>query len=479
MPSVRKSVWFPNSVTVNPFIPTVSAWPTAVAITYGQTLASSTLSGGTASVGGSFVWTVPGTSPAAGTPSESVTFTPSSTNYAPVTGSITLTVNQAAPSIAVATSGTPSVSGTPVTFTASVPGGDTNTVTFYNGGVSLGTRTPSGGMATLTTSSLPQGNDSITAQIAAGGNFSSATSPAIIQAVNAASPGIAVATSGTPSNHGQTVTFTATVSGGCTGTVTFYDGGSAIGTGAVNGTTATLATGSLAVGAHSITASLPAAGQCSAMTSNPINQAVNTLYDSGTVTLTVSNSGGAVFTSSTSYGQASTPESVAEALAGSDSSVNVTAVNDALYIEATGTGTGSDYSYAVSSSWNSIFTNPSFQGSPPSGALTGGAGSGGGQTPVYIYTVGYDLAGNVTSASDINLNGGSVMGAWTYAYDTLNRLVSGHNTATTPASIQYANMYGCWAYDSFGNRTANDPLWATACPAQESSLTPTDIQPNS
>jgi RHS repeat-associated protein len=88
--------------------------------------------------------------------------------------------------------------------------------------------------------------------------------------------------------------------------------------------------------------------------------------------------------------------------------------------------------------------------------------------------VGYDLAGNVTSASDINSSGGSVMGTWTYAYDTLNRLVSGHNTATTPASIQYANMYGCWAYDSFGNRTANDPLWATACPAQESSLTPTD-----
>jgi RHS repeat-associated protein len=88
--------------------------------------------------------------------------------------------------------------------------------------------------------------------------------------------------------------------------------------------------------------------------------------------------------------------------------------------------------------------------------------------------VGYDLAGNVTGASDINSSGGSVMGAWTYAYDTLNRLTAGHNTATTAASIQYANMYGCWAYDDFGNRTANDPLWATACPAQESSLTPTD-----
>jgi len=313
--------------------------------------------------------------------------------------------------------------------------------------VSLGTRTPSGGMATLTTSSLPQGNDSITAQIAAGGNFSSATSPAIIQAVNAASPGIAVATSGTPSNHGQTVTFTATVSGGCTGTVTFYDGGSAIGTGAVNGTTATLATGSLAVGAHSITASLPAAGQCSAMTSNPINQAVNTLYDSGTVTLTVSNSGGAVFTSSTSYGQASTPESVAEALAGSDSNVNVTAVNDALYIEAAGTGTTTDYSYAVSSSWNSIFANPSFQGSPPSGALTGGAGSGGGQTAVYSYTVGYDLAGNVTGFTD------SVNGTWSsIVYDTLNRI---QTAASVPAPGQPANPYPytCWSYDNFGNRT--------------------------
>ena len=46
-------------MTVNKATPTVSAWPTASAITYGQTLASSTLSGGSASVGGTFTWTTP------------------------------------------------------------------------------------------------------------------------------------------------------------------------------------------------------------------------------------------------------------------------------------------------------------------------------------------------------------------------------------------------------------------------------------
>ena len=52
---VRGSV----NVTVNKATPTVTAWPTASAITYGQTLASSTLSGGTASVAGSFALTTP------------------------------------------------------------------------------------------------------------------------------------------------------------------------------------------------------------------------------------------------------------------------------------------------------------------------------------------------------------------------------------------------------------------------------------
>jgi hypothetical protein len=84
------------SLTVTRATPTVSAWPTASAITYGQTLASSTLTGGAASVAGSFAFTTPTTAPAVGTASQSVTFTPTgTTDYSTVTGSVSVTVNAA------------------------------------------------------------------------------------------------------------------------------------------------------------------------------------------------------------------------------------------------------------------------------------------------------------------------------------------------------------------------------------------------
>jgi hypothetical protein len=74
---------------------TVSAWPTASAITDGQTLAASTLTGGTSTPAGSFAWTTPSTVPAAGTASYSVTFTPTdSADYSTATGAVSVTVNQ-------------------------------------------------------------------------------------------------------------------------------------------------------------------------------------------------------------------------------------------------------------------------------------------------------------------------------------------------------------------------------------------------
>ena len=108
--------------TVNKATPTVSVWPTVSSITYGQTLASSTLTGGTASVGGSFAWTTASTGPGAGTPSESVTFTPNdTTNYNTVSGSIAVTVNKAALAI-TASSATVSYGGGVPTITPSYSG---------------------------------------------------------------------------------------------------------------------------------------------------------------------------------------------------------------------------------------------------------------------------------------------------------------------------------------------------------------------
>ena len=72
------------------------------------------------------------------------------------------------------------------------------------------------------------------------------------------------------------------------------------------------------------------------------------------------------------------------------------------------------------------------------------------------------------------------MGTWNFTYDAVDRLATAVQTAISPtvaASQQYAGKYGCWTYDSFGNRTLeafssaacnNNPtpqMWATYNPA--------------
>ena len=69
-------------LTVNKATPVVNIWPTAGGITYLQALSASVLSGGSASVGGTFAFTAPATTPPVGTYAASVTFTPTDTdNY--------------------------------------------------------------------------------------------------------------------------------------------------------------------------------------------------------------------------------------------------------------------------------------------------------------------------------------------------------------------------------------------------------------
>lgn len=97
--------------------PTISAWPTASAITYGQTLAASTLSGGAASTPGKFAFTDPTIVPSPGTNPQSVTFTPNDTiTYTTVTGTVSVTVTT---SLTVTISG--SGSGSVNSVTPGVP----------------------------------------------------------------------------------------------------------------------------------------------------------------------------------------------------------------------------------------------------------------------------------------------------------------------------------------------------------------------
>ena len=85
-----------GSWSITQAMPVVTAWPTPSAITYGQTLGSSTLVGGIASVPGSFTFTVPGALPIAGTQIEGVTFIPTDLiDYTTVSSTVTVTVNPA------------------------------------------------------------------------------------------------------------------------------------------------------------------------------------------------------------------------------------------------------------------------------------------------------------------------------------------------------------------------------------------------
>ena len=142
----------PANVTVAKATPTISAVPTASGITYGQTLASSTLSGGTVSTVGTFTFTTPSTAPNAGTAAQGVAFTPTSTaNYNAVTTTVNVTVAKATPTV---TWSTPSaitfgtaLSATQLNATGSVAG----TIVYSP---ASGT-TPSAGTQTLTATFTP------------------------------------------------------------------------------------------------------------------------------------------------------------------------------------------------------------------------------------------------------------------------------------------------------------------------------------
>ena len=126
-------------VTVNPQIPVISIAPTASAITYGQTLTNSTLSGGVATnmagaaVDGSFAFAVLSTVPGAGLQNEPVMFTPVDVVNYSVTGvSVPVTVSPATITVTadnqVKTAGLPNPVLT-ATYSGFVNGEDTNVLT--------------------------------------------------------------------------------------------------------------------------------------------------------------------------------------------------------------------------------------------------------------------------------------------------------------------------------------------------------------
>jgi hypothetical protein len=171
-------------------------------------------------------------------------------------------VDKATTTTTLISSQNPSSFNQSVTFTATVApefsGMPSGAVTFMNGTATLATRTLSNGVARFTVAMLNVGTQSITVAYNGSGSFLASTSNAVSQVVKKATTTMKLVSSLNPSKVGQSVSFTATVTGQFgglpTGTVTLKDGTTTLGTFTLTSRVAHFTTATLASGTHNITA---------------------------------------------------------------------------------------------------------------------------------------------------------------------------------------------------------------------------------
>ncbi len=166
------------------------------------------------------------------------------------------TAVDASPSATLVSNNNPSTYGGSVTFTATLGSGCTGSVSFADGGNSLGMVTISGNSASVTTSSLTGGSHNIVASYGGSANCNAATSPTLSQTVNRVPVTIAESSSLNPSRYGDTIQLTYSFSGSLatpTGGATVKDGASQLCTLTLDASGhASCATSALAVGSHTL-----------------------------------------------------------------------------------------------------------------------------------------------------------------------------------------------------------------------------------
>jgi sugar lactone lactonase YvrE len=169
--------------------------------------------------------------------------------------------------VLLSSSPNPSISGNQVLFSVQVINQAgivvTGTVTLLDGPNTIATLTLMNGNASVFISNLPVGQHSITASYGGDINDAAAVSSPLLQVVTVAPANASTTTlltsSANPSNLGQTINLNASVSTVTvgqavpTGTISFLDGSSTLGTANLNAGTASLALSTLALGTHSLT----------------------------------------------------------------------------------------------------------------------------------------------------------------------------------------------------------------------------------
>jgi subtilase family serine protease len=254
----------------------------------------------------------------AGTHNLSATYS-GDASYNPPSGpsTVTLTVSKAPTATSVTSSVTSIGFGGTVTLTATIgsnsnsSAGPSGTVQFLNKGSNFGAAvpcTPAGTTATagasctatLITTTLPLGADSISAQYSGDANYSSSstTASASVQ-ILAATTTVVTTGAGATLWQGQSVTFTAKVTPtpgtgpAPTGTVQFTANAVSIGSGTLSGGQAQVTTSALPLGTVQIVAQYMGDSNNAASTSAPLTETVNAAYTvtANPTTITISAPG--------------------------------------------------------------------------------------------------------------------------------------------------------------------------------------------
>jgi hypothetical protein len=181
--------------------------------------------------------------------------------------------------------------GQSVTISATVTGNSpTGTVQFKDGASNIGSPvTLGGGAASLSTSALTVGSHTITAVYSGDSVNSSSVSPGVSVAVAKAPSAISLTSTSTSITQGQSVTFTATVSGNLlSGTIGFMDGSTSLGVVAINACTATLTTSALSAGTHNITAVYSGDANNQGSTSTVLTETVTPIINASSTSLSAS-----------------------------------------------------------------------------------------------------------------------------------------------------------------------------------------------
>jgi putative nucleotidyltransferase with HDIG domain len=230
--------------------PTIT-WANPADIVYGTTLSSTQLCA-EASVPGTFVYgpDLGALLPAGNGQTLHADFTPTDTaNYGNVSANVTINVNQAALAITADDFNksygiTLTFAGTDFTADGLLNGDTVASVTLTSAGAAAGAAVDGSPYAIVPSAAVGTGLSNYDITYVNGS-----------LTVNKASIGLSMSSSVGTSTQGHSVTFTATVTGtGATGTVTFGDGETTLGSSTLSNGTATYTISTLSVGSHSITA---------------------------------------------------------------------------------------------------------------------------------------------------------------------------------------------------------------------------------